>query len=239
MEPIHPPDFSPATLPEESPLTGGAVLTLRVALGAIPVLGGAVSEGLGALVAWNAARQTTEWLKVLESRFIYLDERLSNLESTEKAQEVLAMTITAAHAAAKSHQEEKRKLLQNAVLNTALQGTDGADERLVFIRFLDELTPTHLRVLRSIQQYGTSLIGLRRHAVIYRALQDRGLDLKDEDLFRLCFIDLQNRNLIAVSPEVGDADPYTSNSPISTWRSAEMTVLGVRFLEFIHDPELG
>jgi hypothetical protein len=50
--------------------------------------------------------------------------------------------------AMRSHQEEKLEALRNAVRNSALAGAPSDDLQLMFIRFIDELTSWHLRILR-------------------------------------------------------------------------------------------
>ncbi len=48
----------------------------------------------------------------------------------------------------RTHQEEKREALLNAVLNSALPGAPENDLQLIFLSLVDTFTPTHLRILR-------------------------------------------------------------------------------------------
>ncbi len=249
MEPVRPPEFSVATPPGESRLVSGVVLAMKVGLGILP--GGSVlSEGLGGLVAWHTAEKTRGWASSLEERFTYHDDRLSNLESPEKAREVAAIAVAAGQATAKTHQEEKLRALQNAVLNTALEGIEGADERMVFVRYIDELTPTHLRMLRKIEELRSQLGGLTQHLALFQVLIKHGLPVQLDDCF-LYFRELQGCDLVRTPPTFGTTDEPESvqeklrrmkddykNFVVKTRHPlVELSPVGRRFLQFIEDPE--
>ena len=56
--------------------------------------------------------------------------------------------LQASQAAIRNHQEEKLEALRNAVLNSALPGAPAEDLQFMFVRYIDELTPWHLSVLK-------------------------------------------------------------------------------------------
>lgn len=234
MEPVRPTDFSSATPPEESVALSAVVVSLRTALGAVPVLGTAASEGLGALVAWDANRKTQTWMQVLEDRLNHLDARAVNLESREKAEEIVDMALAATLAAAKTHNDEKLRMLQNAVLNTTAAGAAGADERMVFLRFVDELTPTHIRILSALpplaesSEFGRFGTVEQIHQEVSRLCPELDLEAEAFDVF---FMELQSRGLIHYGMGQTGTLRYNASNPLV------FPPMSQRFLRFIGDPE--
>ena len=55
--------------------------------------------------------------------------------------------FAASDAAMKTHYEEKLAMLRAALVNGVLEGAPDEHEQLLFIRFVDELTPLHVRLL--------------------------------------------------------------------------------------------
>ncbi|TOO00399.1 hypothetical protein CGH46_22250, partial [Vibrio parahaemolyticus] len=55
--------------------------------------------------------------------------------------------LQASNIAVRTHQEEKIKALNNAVKNTVLNNEIDETLKLMFIRFIDEMTPLHFRIL--------------------------------------------------------------------------------------------
>lgn len=83
--------------------------------------------------------------------------RIKELEETEEKfsveslsqNEVFITTVMyATQVAIRSHQEEKLEALRNAVLNTALSNAPEEDIQMMFLNFIDALTPWHLRLLK-------------------------------------------------------------------------------------------
>lgn len=55
--------------------------------------------------------------------------------------------------ASRNHQEEKINALKNAVLNSALINCIESDRQSIFLNYIDQLTPSHLKVLEIISNF--------------------------------------------------------------------------------------
>src|SRR5690348_4059204 len=88
----------------------------------IPFAGGPAAEVLGAIIAPRIEHRTTEWLEGIAKRLDELSKRVEKL-TPEYLSQHEAFTTAFLHAsqiAIRTHQEEKREALQNAVLNVAI-----------------------------------------------------------------------------------------------------------------------
>lgn len=226
----EPPDFPLEAPPGPSILSDGTLAALKIGLSvAIPGAGALISESLGAIVTYRNNKATTDWLEKLQMKVEQNAAILEHLQDPQKAEEFVAATLSACQAALRTHQEEKRIALRSAVLNTALAGNEGADERMIFIRFIDELTPSHLLILRIFRDAGISGDSEDTEQIMENC-RKRGELPYDRDSFKLLLQDLQSRWLI-----VGDG---ASDTKIRTHDGiVRFTEVGRRFLKFIEEPE--
>lgn len=81
-------------------------------------------------------------LEKLEKDF---DRKISNVLNNEK---VLSAILEAYPIALKEYQEEKRELLRNAILNIAMDIDVKEDIRSIYLRYIDELSPSHIKILQ-------------------------------------------------------------------------------------------
>src|SRR5688572_21693304 len=118
---------------------------LRAALSAIPVAGGPATELLGAIVAPPLERRRQRWMvQMAEGLAMLAEEHRRVFDDLGSNEAFISAFVQASQAAIRAHQEEKLTSLRNAVLNSALGSEMEDDLHLTFIRFLDELTPSHL-----------------------------------------------------------------------------------------------
>jgi hypothetical protein len=187
----------------------------------------------------------------LLARLDELADVAESLKDPAKADEVCAAIVAAAQAAIRTHQEEKREALRLAVLNVAISGIEGADERTVFVRFIDELTPTHLRMLRLIADNQKDLSYVTRHSSLFDKLQEKGMGLSHRDDSFLYFQELLTRDLVHVDAEFGteEGGGGSMRGILNQQKDRSMQFMlrhrkqmvglspaGERFLAFISDP---
>jgi hypothetical protein len=55
--------------------------------------------------------------------------------------------LPASTIAMRTDREEKLRMLRNALINAVLPGAPEEHEQITFLRFVDELTPAHVRML--------------------------------------------------------------------------------------------
>ena len=70
-----------------------------------------------------------------------------NIESLLDNEQFITVLSEACFIAVRTHQKAKLEALRNAVLNSALLPNLDDDKQLMFVRWIGELTPSHLRIL--------------------------------------------------------------------------------------------
>ncbi len=122
--------------------------TTRGIVGAVPCVGSLVAEALEFL--WSPLRKRQEdwflrlWLAVRE---LQARDVLPVDETLAANQAFVSAVAHAGRLAARTHQEEKREALRNAVLNVAAGSALGDDIQAMFLDAVDSLTPSHVRFL--------------------------------------------------------------------------------------------
>ena len=110
------------------------------AFGLIPVAGPAVAALANYVIGPEIGKRRERWLHELGEVVRELEERMEDfdprhLEGNEQ------FVSAASDAAMKTHYEEKLAMLRAALVNGVLEGAPDEHEQLLFIRFVDELTP--------------------------------------------------------------------------------------------------
>jgi hypothetical protein len=138
----------PLTPPEDDALAEAGSAVGRIVLGAVPMVGAALSEALGMIVNAPLQERVQTWRQEVMRRILALEERnvlsTSNLEGD---QDFASAVIDAQMAVLRSNSEEKKKALANAVINVALRRGPEEDRRQMFMNYISDLTPWHLRIL--------------------------------------------------------------------------------------------
>jgi hypothetical protein len=132
--------------PEEK--AGDRVFTLvEAALSAVPIVGGpfaVIMEAIGGTLK----RRKEHWYRDLASVISELEKKVELLSKPLSENEAFTdAVLRATQIALSSNQAEKLQALRNAVKNSARLGAPGGSVQLMFLRFVDELTPWHLNVL--------------------------------------------------------------------------------------------
>ena len=127
--------------------------TARAALSAIPVLGGTITEVLSMVLAPAVARRRDQWFKELADGLEDLEKKFDGfrVQDLEHDEAFVSAVIEASRAAISTHQAEKREALRNAILNIALKRSPGEDQEAIFIKYIDDLTVWHIRILSLFQ----------------------------------------------------------------------------------------
>ena len=137
-----------ADLERPEPEKWDAVYTLvKAVIAGVPVIGGTATE-LVSIIAPPLEKRRNQWLDDIAERLKSLEEvdgfRVEDLSQNET---FITVVMHATQAAIRNHQQEKLEALRNAVLNAAMPEAPEDDRQLMFLNFIDELTPWHLRVL--------------------------------------------------------------------------------------------
>lgn len=122
----------------------------KAALGSVPVLGGAAAELLDLVMRPAVESRRTDWLNDLSDALAELQTRVEGIETglLLENQEFVSTLFQASAIALREHRIEKLAALRNAVLNTAVTTSGDEDEHALFLSWVDDLTPWHLRLLK-------------------------------------------------------------------------------------------
>lgn len=217
------------------------LVTAKALVSLIPFAGGPAAEVLGAIIAPRIEHRTTEWLEGIAKGLDELSKRVAKL-TPERLSQDEAFTTAFLHAsqiALRTHQEEKRQALQNAVLNVAIGDAPDDSLQLMFLDALDTLTPWHLNLLKCVANptewaaqreypvYDTKLDAAVIFGAVYR-------DKMPAENFHLQLLeDLYSRGLAAnkMNPR-GPLTPHDEEDALPF-----ITDMGRKFLAFIATPK--
>lgn len=191
------------------------------------------------LMGTSGNRRLEEWLELLAVRLSYLEERLEELFNDDS---FVTTVYAATQAAVRTHQEEKREALCNAVLNAASNSPLDDDIQAFYIQIIDQLTPKHITLLtlfnnpeRWFKVKGLPWENRRKKPLLRHIFRDAFDDFNKERQTYFVFLrDLEQRGLI----QNRNGDTIGINMLDSgDLDSLAMTPLGARFIQYISKPE--
>ncbi|MGH7216988.1 MAG: hypothetical protein ACREIG_07120 [Nitrospiraceae bacterium] len=145
-------------------------------------------------------------------------------------------------AAARDQREEKLRALRAAVINTAAGNAPDLDIRLMFIRFVDQLTATHLRILSFFRDPAAWFKEARPEEYGSVAFSTRAERSNWPDMIELAYSDLRNERgvLRAYIRHLVNEDLLQEMFEIPPDRAvaSATTHLGDQFLTYISEAPL-
>jgi len=216
--------------PDESDAMQSAA---RAALASIPVLGGPIVELLPLIVTPAIARRRDEWVKELADSLEKLESKVEGFKVKNLVNDdaFVSAVIQTTRSAMATHQLEKRAMLRNTLLNTALGKGPNEELRDVFLATIDGFSPYHLKVLKFIWTGVADLNEAGKWNTLhpYRltnyvtAIGELHPDLKaQESLLLYIMTDLKSKGFTTVSR------PHDSFP-----QSPGITNMGIEFLQFV------
>ncbi|MFF0150157.1 hypothetical protein [Micromonospora sp. NPDC005203] len=146
--------------PAQSDRRHGLSKAAEMVVSAIPGIGGPLGVVLADVLARPYNRRMEEWLTDLAVALRELEERVGDFEHLA-SNEAFVDAVAAGTRIAERSRREKRELLRNAVLNTALAVDPDEDRQHVLFELVDRLPPVSLRLLKFLAdpQYREDMIG--------------------------------------------------------------------------------
>jgi len=199
----------------------------------IPVAGGPAAEFFNLVIAPPLEKRRDEQMQSIAEGLKVLEEKFEgfSVESLQHNEQFVTAVMHATPIAIRNHQKEKLEALQNAVLNVAAGTAPEEDLQLVFLNFIDTLTPTHLLTLRLLQDHKR-----RYHVKLFKddikVVRDAlgPLDIERE------FLDLIIRNLTACGL-IDMEHLHSARSERAAWIQGKLTTdMGDQFIAFISSP---
>lgn len=235
-------EFNPSLIPKKEGDDIAYGLT-KALLSAIPGAG----DIFALLVAPPIQRRWEQWMKSVAEELLHLRERIDGIEIQELArnEEFITILLSATQIVVRNHDRDKISALRNAVLNCAIGAGLDSDRQAIFLGYIDELTPLHLRVLKYFDapqswqaQQGISFSeeDFNFTSFVFKSLPELE---GPEGLGEKIIEDLISKRLISVEinqPSRVYEDPEDKRMMDQAERSSKTTLLGKKFLKFIMSP---
>ena len=123
---------------------------LEAATSSVPFAGGALAVLLAKAFSRTYEKRLRNWMEQLADVVQHLMDRVDDLDVEELANDddFMDAVATATRSAERTSAKIKLQALQNALLNVGLGYAPDVDKRTIYLRYIDELTPSHLTLLR-------------------------------------------------------------------------------------------
>ena len=201
-------------------------VTMKTAASVIPIGGPLVTTVYDVVKSNALARRQEQWKNVIEERLSKIEEKLEMIGDNDLFATAL---IKATETAMKTANEEKRKCLANAVINSVRMDIE-EEKMIVFLDLLDRYTISHIKIINfffkptrfngvSSDSYG---MGSPKEPLfsVYPELENLLFDKIYNDLYVDGMVSTQNLNVT-----------ITGRGMVSK----RTTELGDEFLKFILD----
>lgn len=207
----------------------------------IPFIGGLTSE-IGNLYFNPLEKRKQKWTEEVSAALNQIREELHLLpEQLQENEGFISVLYQASEMAMRNHQTEKLSALRNALVASAVPGRD-YDLKLKMLRFIDELSIAHIRVLGVFLLHANYFSGYTELDQVFFTVRDFLKDPLDRVMFRLIVQDLDARFLIVLG-DVEDFEEFKSKKQTlvggaSGFQSMFVTELGISFLAYIREDQL-
>lgn len=219
------------------PTTGDTAYLVTKAL-LSPIIG--ATELFERFVGPPLQKRTEKWMEEVAQALRYLEENQGiKLETLQGDERFITIVTQATIIAVRNHQQEKLDALRNAIINSATNPNLEEDIHLTFIRFIEELTPSHLALLKFFVSREDDLKLLTSYPSIYQLISSSATGSLPKDQFKMLIGDLNVRGLIWISQDIEDfEDIYQAEAVINESTNDNLpriivTDISKDFLEFI------
>jgi len=214
----------------------------KALLSAVPWVGGSVSEIFAAIITPPLTKRKDEWIISIAAGLTALEKTVEDfkIENLSQNNVFLTTVLHASQAAIRNHHQEKLKALRNSVLTAAVAPSQEDNLTLVFVRYIDELTPQHFRLLQFFSDNEQRLNHIQSYEELYKEVLTISPELTaTRDEFKLLCADLTARNLLRISQDIEDfpgiyrAESLLLQSTDTSAPMLEVTSIGQAFLRLI------
>ena len=132
------------------PESSDKVITVfRSLIAGVPWVGGSINEVWSGFFSSPLAKRREAWLYNLALAVVELQNTAPNLsiDALQDDERFLTAVLTATAIAIRTHRKEKLDALRHAAISSVLNTDIDEDEQAMFMKYVDDFTPYHLRVL--------------------------------------------------------------------------------------------
>ncbi|CAN5271519.1 hypothetical protein BH24GEM2_BH24GEM2_00050 [soil metagenome] len=229
--------------PPSTKLDDHAYIVARGTLTSVPLVGGAATELFSALLTAPLERRRQRWMEEIADGLRRLEQQHRlDLAQLQNSESFVTTLVLASAAAQRAHQEEKIAALRNAVLNSTGNAALNDDLQSIFIRYIDELTPTHIVLLRFLAENEERIAHAASYSELFEAFANAlATSATEPDGFKLLCADLANRVLLRFSQSMDDLPGVHQAGVLITEEEDDypmviVTSMGRAFLELVSTP---
>src|SRR4030042_1026429 len=115
----------------------------KAGISGIPIIGGPAAEIFSLIIVPPLSKRRDRWIESIAEDLKKLEEKVSGFKIEELSENDAFITAVthSSQVAIRNHHDEKFEALRNAVLNAALPNAPEEDLQLMFLEFVDTLTP--------------------------------------------------------------------------------------------------
>jgi hypothetical protein len=208
----------------------------KAAISLLPGVGGPLSEFITFVIGDPAQERRDDFIRSTAERLIDLEAKHDELsrEALRDNEQFQATFIQATQLANMTADAEKKKMLQNAILNSAIIEMSEV-VRHIFMQNLERSTPLHARLLGLVDNFegnpaaiasAKGMMTGSQFVIIQAAMPEL---VSNRELFDRATSDLRAMGLI-------DTDSFNVTMSGSGLLNRRSTPLGRSFLCFINDP---
>ncbi len=166
----------------------------RAGISSIPIAGAAATELLQLLLSPPLEKRRDEWMKTMGQALLDLENnRGIKLEDLQTNEAFISVVMHASQAAVRNHQQKKIQALHNAVINSAIATDIETDLHLQLIRYIDDLSPSHLVLLQFLSDHEEQFASTSSYEHLYQSFITQDLLKVDREEFKLLCADLNAR----------------------------------------------
>lgn len=216
---------------------GRDMMVVKIALGFVPWVGGALSEVVGH-VNNNLARRQEFWMVQVSEAINALQNRSNlSIDDLMKNEAFTSFLLQATPIALRNHQQAKISVLKNALISVGNPEFSDEDLAFQFLRYIDEITVSHFSILKYIFNNADKFKEVKSMQQAIEQLGHAESASRSPLVVRTYLRDLDARGLVN-AVDLEDLPEFESNAVYIEAEQSErhplqLTELGSRFLTFV------
>lgn len=216
---------------------GRDMMVVKIALGFVPWVGGALSEVVGHINN-NLARRQEFWMVQVSEAINALQNRSDlSIDDLMKNEAFTSFLLQATPIALRNHQQAKISVLKNALISVGNPEFSDEDLAFQFLRYIDEITVSHFSILKYIFKNADKFKEVKSMQQAIEQLGHAESASRSPLVVRTYLRDLDARGLVN-AVDLEDLPEFESNAVYIEAEQSErhplqLTELGSRFLTFV------
>lgn len=125
---------------------------VKAGISAIPIIGGPGAELFQHVVQPPLEKRRVEWMDYVGEKLLELEQKGVDIEQLRENDEFVSAVLHASQLAVRTHRQEKREALRNALFNIASGKAPEESVQQIFLDYIDSFSELHVQLLKFFQQ---------------------------------------------------------------------------------------